>query len=207
MSLINDALKRAKQAQQQPAEPPAESNLHFRPAEPTQHERQNLGLGLVLPAACAVIALLVLFLAWQLAQRAGSKEVVVNARAPKPVETASVAQPTAPPAPPVAEPATEPAAPDTMATEPVADEPAPAPEPAIAPVVAVTEPPPPPPPPKPAPLRLQAIVYHPSRPSAIISGKTLFVGERVGEFRVLRITPDSATVVGAGQTNVLSLPE
>jgi hypothetical protein len=65
----------------------------------------------------------------------------------------------------------------------------------------------PPPPPKPAPLRLQAIIFSPKRPSAMISGKTLFVGDKLGDLRVVAIDQDSATLAGAGQTNVLSLPE
>jgi hypothetical protein len=41
----------------------------------------------------------------------------------------------------------------------------------------------------------------------MIGGKTLFVGDRLGELRVVAITQDSATLAGAGQTNVLRLPE
>jgi hypothetical protein len=41
----------------------------------------------------------------------------------------------------------------------------------------------------------------------MISGKTVFVGDRVGECRVVAIEKDSATLVGAGQTNVLSLDQ
>ena len=62
-------------------------------------------------------------------------------------------------------------------------------------------------PPKPAPLRLQGIFFHPKRPSAIISGKTVFIGDKVGDLRVVAIEPDGATLVGAGQTNVLSLSQ
>jgi hypothetical protein len=65
----------------------------------------------------------------------------------------------------------------------------------------------PPPPSKPAPLRLQAIVYNPRRPSAMISGKTLFVGDKLGDLRVVAIDKESATLTGGGQTNILSLPE
>jgi hypothetical protein len=65
----------------------------------------------------------------------------------------------------------------------------------------------PPPPPKPAPLRLQAIIFNPRRPSAMISGKTLFVGDKLGDLRVVAINRESATLAGAGQTNVLSLSE
>jgi hypothetical protein len=63
------------------------------------------------------------------------------------------------------------------------------------------------PPPKPAPLRLQAIIFNPKRPSALISGKTLFIGDKLGDSRVVAIDQDSATLVGGGKTNVLSLPE
>jgi hypothetical protein len=52
--------------------------------------------------------------------------------------------------------------------------------------------------------RLQGIFFHATRPSAIMNGKSVFVGDKVGEFRVTAITRDSATVVGAGQTNILS---
>jgi hypothetical protein len=61
-------------------------------------------------------------------------------------------------------------------------------------------------PPKPAPLRLQGIVFS-TRPSAVINGKTLFVGDRVREFRVVAITRDAAVLVGGGRTNTLSLSE
>jgi len=61
--------------------------------------------------------------------------------------------------------------------------------------------------PKPAPPRLQAIVFRRTRPSAMISGKTLFVGDKFGDLRVVAISPDSATLVGGGQTNVLILPQ
>jgi len=63
------------------------------------------------------------------------------------------------------------------------------------------------PPPKAAPLRLQAIVFNPKRPSALISGKTLFIGDRLGDAHVVAIDRESATLVGGGRTNILSLPE
>jgi hypothetical protein len=55
------------------------------------------------------------------------------------------------------------------------------------------------------PLRLQAIVFHPTRPSAIVTGRSAFVGDRVGEFRVVAIHRESVMLAGAGQTNVLTL--
>jgi hypothetical protein len=54
-------------------------------------------------------------------------------------------------------------------------------------------------------LRLQAIVFHPTRPSAIVTGRSVFVGDRVGEFRVVAIHRESVMLAGAGQTNVLTL--
>jgi hypothetical protein len=62
-------------------------------------------------------------------------------------------------------------------------------------------------PPKTPPLRLQAIVFNPKQPSALISGKTVFVGDKLGDTRVVAIDRESATLVKSGQTNVLSLEE
>jgi hypothetical protein len=61
---------------------------------------------------------------------------------------------------------------------------------------------------KPAP-KLQAIVYNPRNPSATINGKTVFVGEKVGEWKVAAIDKESATLVGlsGGETNILRLGE
>jgi len=61
------------------------------------------------------------------------------------------------------------------------------------------------PPPKPAPPRLQGILYSRTRPCAMISGKTLYVGDMLEGMRVAAINHEGVTLVGAGQTNVLSL--
>ena len=210
MSLINDALRRAKEAQQQTPPPPS-PEPPFRPVEPAQQCARR-GLGLLLPAALAAVALLVLLLAWVWAHPRGTATPIeVNAR------TASTPQATAPasalpiqPAP-IQAPAPAPApttplgpslavnATDTPPDEPLAgsEETETTNAPAITPPL----------PPKPAPLRLQAIIYNPRRPSAMIGGKTLFVGDKVGDLRVVAIDKESATLAGAGKTNVLSLPE
>jgi hypothetical protein len=60
--------------------------------------------------------------------------------------------------------------------------------------------------PKPAPLKLQSIIYNPARPSAMIGGKFLFLGDHIQGFRLVAIREDSVTLVGDGQTNVLTLP-
>jgi hypothetical protein len=218
MSLINDALKRAREAQQQ-APPPPSSQLQFRPVEPSQHARH--GLGLMLPAALAGVALLALLFVWQLSQKrnaTGPGEVkAITARA-----TQATTAPEAPMPPAVA--ASEPT--PTLAPQPKPlPEPASSPSPVTVPAVALatnapatiatvqeTEAPKapaltPPPRPKPAPLRLQAIVFSPTRPSAMVSGKTLFIGDKLGDYRVKAIDKGSLTLVGAGLTNVLTLSE
>jgi hypothetical protein len=63
------------------------------------------------------------------------------------------------------------------------------------------------PPPKPALPKLQAIVFSPTRPSVMVSGKTLFIGDKLNGLRVTAIDQESVTLVGAGQTNVLTLAE
>jgi hypothetical protein len=207
MSLINDALKRAKEAQK-PSAPSPSTQLHFRPVEANQIARH--GFGLMMPVAFALVALLVLFLGWELAQKnaatkqaasGGQSELV--ARAASPPTTPSPAM--AVPAPPVAEPL--PAPPTPRSDPPAATAPS---EPAAAtPAVADATPPvpdTPAAPPKPS-LRLQTIVFNPARPSAMINGKIVSVGDKVGEFRVSAITQTSATLFNSSQTNTLELGE
>ena len=52
-------------------------------------------------------------------------------------------------------------------------------------------------------VQIQGIVSDPVRPYAIISGKTVFVGDAVDGQRVTAISPDTLTLVGNGQTNRL----
>jgi hypothetical protein len=210
MSLINDALRRAKEAQQQ-TPPPPPHELPFRPVEPAQ-QRARHGLGLLLPVALAGLALLVLLLAWVWTHPRGSATPIeVNARTARVPQAASPASALpAQPAPaqvpaPAAAPTTASAASLAAdATGAPAAEPLPSVEKSAAtnaPTLTA------PPPPKPAPLRLQAIIFNPRRPSAMIGGKTLFVGDKVGDLRIVAIGKDSATLAGGGQTNVLTLAE
>ena len=218
MSMINDALRRAQAAQPQPPPPPM-APVPPRPVEPEQHTRHNLGL--IVPASLAVVALFALLFVWQWAQRARN--------AADPQEARALAVPAAP-----ASVAPEPATPVAVAPAPV-PQPAPAPQPQPGPdldttgadEVAAAAPPEPTTPSLPSntdhehtqpvaaavparpptPLRLQAIVFNPKRPSAFINGKTLFIGETLGDARVVAIGKNSATLVGGGRTNVLILPE
>ena len=226
MSLINDALKRAKQAQRQETS----SGPHLRPVESAPPPGHRIGL--LLPAAMGLVALLIVLLLWELSKRGdsarpvsvraqtsaseqttenGSEGLHLAARPPtiSSSATASVAQN---PAVQVAtngnnpSPVTNTASPtstnnsDSPGQLPRATQAAsnPGATNGFAPVAA---------PPKPAPLRLQGIVFDPKRPSAVINGRTFFVGDKVRECRIVTITAETVTLVSAGKTNVLSMAE
>ena len=77
----------------------------------------------------------------------------------------------------------------------------PLPESIVSPATVVASTPPP------APLKLQGILYRQTNPVAVINGKTVGVGDRVGEATVTAIRPDSTDVVVGGETIKLSLPQ
>jgi len=192
MSLINQALKRAQEAQQGPPQEPAPT-LHFRPVEPAQRARHSLGV--VVPIALAIIALLLLFLVWQWVQRKNS--LTVSAQQAVPATTPVQAAP-----PPAV--ATQPTPEPPVANESATVTPAPVPEPE--PAVPVRAPEPAAPlPAKPPPPRLQSIVFNPARPSAMINGRVVFLGDKVGDMRLTALDEESVTLTGGGQTNVLTL--
>jgi len=219
MSLVNDALRRAKEAQR-PSAPPPSPQIQFWSVEPAQHPAP--GLGLVVPAALAVVALLTILLIRQVGQ--GHKAIVplgVRALTPPPaVQPTNAPQPVTPPSEVAAAPVqaspppqlspqsvsvsgvTNPI-PGTAPTMPDNPPTATAPENDVTNTVAVIAPPPP----KLPPLKLQAIVFNPKRPSVLINGRSLFVGEKLGDLRVVAIDRESATLVGAGQTNTLTMAE
>jgi hypothetical protein len=227
MSLINDALKRAKEAQQQT--PPLQSaGLRFQPVEPA--ERARRGLGLSLPFALAGFVLLGLFLVWQVAQYRGQSSLsskpeqttlAAAPATPAPIQQPPPATASPPPAQPGLAPAnlppsSVPAAPAKVASSPpppiraASDNPDATGALATTAVVVTqdqpaTNTPAPLEPPKPAPPKLQAILFNPTRPSVMISGKTLFVGDSIGDYRISAIGQNSATLAGLGQTNVLNL--
>jgi MSHA biogenesis protein MshK len=195
--------------------------MQFQPVEPGQHVRH--GLGLIVPVALAVVALIGLVFVWQWAQghrmtepreaRAVTRTAVQTTVAPQPVSApAAAALPTPPSEPNSAPQKKSRGTPATGVTDTLAATESATPagaalakeqESEATNSAAIA----PPAQPKPAPLRLQAIVFNPKRPSALISGKTLFIGDKLGDARVVAIDRESATLVGAGKTNVLSLPE
>lgn len=218
MSLINEALKRAKAAQEQ-TPPPSAEHLPLHPVDDPEAAVTH-GIGLALPVAFAVVALLLLFFAWRIYMDRGQSDASPLLVAAKSGQAPAISAPPAPAAQALAVPDPEPApvqpaptAPSTNAalqaqtpavTAKPVEEPKPQPE-AAAPAAAA--PASEPAAPKLPPLALQGVVYSRTRPSAVINGKTVFVGERIREYRVIAITPETATLVGNGQTNVLMLPD
>ncbi len=223
MSLINDALKRAKQAQKEnPVPPPA---LQFKPADPSQRRRPGPPIRLIV-AVVVVLGLVGGFVGIAL-QKRETVHPIANAKPPdesiRQTAAPSVAAPAAnsvPPQPPVpartqSQPAPVPT-PSVVPGQPVsttnsaagggnpATAPSPEPTDSVTNVAAAAADATPP---KPALPKLQGIFYRPARPSAVISGKNVFIGSRVGEFQVLAITQESVTIGSAAQTNVLSLAE
>jgi hypothetical protein len=57
----------------------------------------------------------------------------------------------------------------------------------------------------PKPTRVQGIGYDPVHPWAIISGRTVYLGDEVDGMRVTAISRNSITLAGNGQTNMLVL--
>ena len=225
MSLINDALKRAKEAQQQTPTDPGGPPL--RPVEPRPGRNNNVWLMLLFAIVVAVASILL----WQWFQQWRQPQIVAGTAStsaqgsPTPTSTPSVTVPSqsvpvmlSEAAIPAVSASTTtvatvvPIRPDSTQVQPArgtSSSPASVSVPpmtnshALATLATgapraevVTEP---------APLKLQGILFHPTRPSAVINGRLLFVGERVGELRVMAIEQDSVTLAGGGKTNYLTL--
>src|SRR5689334_16120957 len=87
MSLINEALKRVKEAQRQ-APPAASVGPPLRPIEPVPAPRRSLGI--LLPLGLVGVALSALFLIWTLAKKADSTGgLPVRAQSAVPQESAA----------------------------------------------------------------------------------------------------------------------
>jgi hypothetical protein len=163
MSLINDALKRARQSQ---SNPPPVGGPPLRPVEP----RNNSSLAWLLPAIIIfLIVVACFFIGLAMANRTVTK--IVNAPEPDFSNT--------PPTEVISAPAPQPVVPV---------------EPAVS-----TEPP---------PLKVQGIAFDPSKPWAIINGRTVFIGDPVGEFHVKAISKYTVTLAGAdGKEKIITLGE
>ena len=166
MSLINDALKRARQTQQN--KPPAGGARPLIPVE----ARPRGGAGWLLPMTVgALIAAACFFFGLATARHRDKR--CRRRRNPSRRRPPSLADAPAPPAPPPAPPPATPA------------------------------------PGRPAPPhgpKLQGIVFDPARPWAIVDGKTVYAGDRVGEFLVKEISRSAVTLERADKTRkVLAL--
>lgn len=237
MSLINDALKRAKHAQQK-SPPPTSPGLVLRPIESGRGKQSNLVT--LLPLAVVVLAGVGGLMIWFAMGASGirpSPTTVVQARSASPpaatqrkptpmaqtsLETpltkAASTQPVASPsasAPPARAPEATPAQSisqpsssiiaATVSPAPVsASVPASAAPTATIPQAVVVASGPPPPPALP---KLQGIFYRPERPAALLDGKMVLVGRTSGEYHVVAISQQSVTVMRAGQTNILNMPD
>ena len=183
MSLINDAIKRAGQTPA-PRTNPAETAAGMRPIE---YERPSrFPWAIVIAILVPVFALAIWFIVkgWQLSKTDRSGELVARARmqpAPSTPDPAVVGFQV----PQIVIVSNPPA--QVIYTS--------------APVAQVVEPE------QPAfpSLKLQGLYWRPSRPSAVINSKTVYVGDRVEMARVTAIDKESVTVQWESETKVLTL--
>jgi hypothetical protein len=215
MSLINDALKRAKNAQEQkpPGGPPV---APLQPvdytARPNWLFRSVVSLLLLASLTCSAW----FFGKWWTSNRDSERVVAFAREAPaeRPSKTGDPAQTPAPESAikvstsiivrtdfdsaPRSEPEAVTQAPSTNA---------PLSAPPVNRIVPETNPAVPAPPPSPfADVKLQSIIYRQDKPAALINGEMVFVGEEVRGARVLKIDRQSVTVERKGETNELRLP-
>jgi hypothetical protein len=196
MSRINEALKRAQQAQQE--NPPATPPLEFRPVDPDQQSDRHpallyVGLACVTVAIFGLSGLLVYFVS-----QSKSHTLQVAARVVDPPLASLAAGVTNPPPEPA--PSQPPGETTSVETTPGyierPDEPNTNGMPVVAAIVEAI---------KPATAKLQGIFFNPQNPSAVINGRSVYLGDRVNGFRVMGISPVAVTLVSATGTNVLSL--
>ena len=190
MSLINDALKRARLVQQQT--PPPTPPLQFRRVELVPTNPTSTPLVLICLALAVMVAVALGGTVVGLVARKSARELPVTTRAVTEQAVASPAAaliqavgPPSPALPPARAPALTPVELETNTLTPVA----------------VVEPL------KPLAPKLQGISFHPTRPSAIVNGKSVVVGDRVDGFRVLAIASGSVILGNGTATKVLSLSE
>ena len=153
MSLINDALKRARESQQN--DPPRGAT----PLMPVEHKER--GFNWILPA---LVILLIIAACFFIGLSLAKRTVANIADTPEAPATQQVES-----------------APVTLLKAPMNID-------APAPVIV-------------APIKVQGIMYDLVRPWAIVDGKTVYVGDRVGDSRVKAISKSTITLEGPGGTN------
>ena len=189
MSLINDALKRAKEAQR--SDSPGYVVSPMRPNTPAPipvPRRKKRNLNWILP----VMIILLVLVAFFFMAMAMVKRAVKNIAAGPVISAAPQVEAVAPPAPAPPPPAPAPTpAPSTASVAPES-----APE-VIGPAAISTDVAGP-------PMILQGVVNDPVHPWAIVNGKTVYLGDKVNGMRVTLISRSSITLTGGqGQTTTI----
>lgn len=213
MSLINDALRRARQSQKTPPPldsapagpglPPSQPPAPLEPVEPPPISPWPSLLGVAL-VAVLVLGLIgtggwFLMRAWssKRSQRVACDAPAVVVTQPQPAAAGAANAHTSTNARPVAPTATA-----TASAAPVSNAVSqPPPAPLTSAVVAAVAPPPV----KWPHLRLQGIFYKPSAPFVVINNRTLYRDEMIEGAKVVAISSHNVTLVLGGQTNVMVL--
>lgn len=174
MSLINDALKQARQ------KPPDNGPGGLPPLQPVPAPASTTGW--LLPSVVIVLVIVAAcFIGWAVTHRNTSAPPTQPPAASAPVPPVAAATPVpTPPATPVASApvaATPPATTTTQAVQPVAGV---SPPPVYPPFV----------------LKLQGIDYSPTAPTAILNGKTVHPGDSFHKYQVKSISKDAVIVIG-----------
>lgn len=201
MSRIADALKRAKAAQQTAPERDSTA-IPYQQADPKS--APSSGKGVIVPVGLLLLTVAALIAVW-LGFRKGNSAAPIAATAAVPPAAAPNTTPAVPQSAPAASLEATPVTVTPVVASPTTVQTAADLSPVAAPKT--SEPVAEPAPQNPPPLRLQAIFFSPSRPWAMIGGKTLFVGDQVGDFKVVAIASESATLVSGGQTNILTVSQ
>lgn len=191
MSLINDALRRAKQQTSQPA---PVSSLQLRPLEPAResHSVSPRTFPLVFITVTIVAIALVITRCLNIGGPTATPHRPVPLSKPTPSAKAVASIVTEKTSAPIKVEAVPPAESHAEISLPQTSLPAMNVEP---------------PAPRPLPLRLQAIFFNTDQPSALVSGKTVFAGSRLGEFQVAAISPETVMLINGSKTNLLRFNE
>lgn len=194
MSLINDALRRAKQTGEKPIQKSSEGT----PMEPVQSP-QNSPSQLTSARFIIVLAIVLMagvFFFW----KSTKNKVSTNIDSGEPAKTFSTPANSITPVPaPVVTSLVEPPKKSTNElANSVATERTDNISEAITAVAAPASPSPP-------QLKLQGIFYRLNNSTALVNGKTVGVGQMISGVRVLKIDRQSITLEWNGQTNVLTM--
>ncbi len=203
MSQINDALKRAGEAPEQPPLPGGPPPLPLPTSVPAGGFRTiappptSSGLPLPVIIVCAALVAIVGLAAFLLARGWARKSShAAGESLPRAVARKRATNPTPTPGPAPQSPAAKPApAAANVAVPPLNPVVAPNGKPLVAPAGTNGFP----------ALKVQGIFYRAKNPSAMINGKSLFVGDHVAGATIVAITADSVTVELNGAKKVLTL--